>query len=408
MSAASWIVHEGDALAVLRTLPSESVQCCVTSPPYWGLRDYGVAGQIGLEETPEAWLARLVEVFAEVRRVLRSDGTLWINVGDSHASGGGSGAQGASGQVAGRAACGQREAVARRTSGRKPKDLVGQPWMLAFALRDEVGYFLRAEVIWHKRSVMPESVMDRPTRAHEQVFLLAKGARYYYDAEAIREMASENTHGRGAGDNPKRAGAYELGCRANESFLANGLVSSRNKRSVWTLGPEPCSAAHFGTFPTALVMPCLLAGTSEKGACPVCVAPWRRIVEASGGCLGASWHDHAADATEGAGQALADGSQPRAALYHTYSRETKGWEPSCDCALTTPAAPVPCIVLDPFVGSGTTGIVARRLGRAFLGIELNPEYVAMARRRIDNALNQEARPAVDVPGQGELFPAMAP
>jgi len=183
-------IHNGDCLDVLRTLPDESVHCCVTSPPYWGLRDYGHDGQIGLEETPEAYVSRLVEVFREVRRVLRSDGTLWLNLGDSYANGGPSGPQGTSGDRASRSFTAERLEAGCLTHGLKPKDLVGIPWRVAFALQAD-GWWLRQDIIWHKPNPMPESVRDRCTKAHEYVFLLAKSQRYYYDAEAISEASVE-------------------------------------------------------------------------------------------------------------------------------------------------------------------------------------------------------------------------
>lgn len=267
----------GDAVTRLRELPEGCVQTCVTSPPYWGLRDYGHAWQLGLEATPEAYVAALVDVFREVRRVLRDDGTIWVNLGDSYA--GSRGAQ--SREHAGKHApnvsalkAAQIRTGLLRTPGLKPKDLVGIPWLVAFALRAD-GWYLRSDIIWAKRNPMPESVTDRPTKAHEYIFLLAKSARYYYDAAAIREPCSARKDG-------------------------------ANKRTVWSVATHPFAGAHFATFPPALITPCILAG------CPV------------GGT-----------------------------------------------------------VLDPFAGIGTTGMVALRHGRSFIGCELNPAYALMAKDRID-------------------------
>ncbi len=313
-------ILEGSALAVLRTLPSESVNCCITSPPYWGLRDYGVAGQFGLEKTPEEYVARMVEVFAEVRRVLRADGTCWVNLGDSYAAGGNGGHQKGE-YFHGHTKRGGDFTGVKKVppAGLKPKDLVGIPWMVAFALRAD-GWYLRSDIIWNKANPMPESVSDRPTKSHEYIFLLSKSSSYWYDADAIKEPASGTAHARGNGVNPK---AKMFGPnskvrvdhspvprpRQNESFSAAvcGLVDFRNKRTVWTVATQPFSEAHFATFSEALIEPCVLAGCPEGG-----------------------------------------------------------------------------MILDPFAGSGTTGVVALRHGREFTGIELKPEYAEMARRRITN------------------------
>lgn len=251
-------IHTGDCREVLRSLPSESVQCCVTSPPYWGLRDYGVDGQIGLEQTPEAYVAEMVAVFAEVRRVLRADGTVWVNLGDSYAGARG-GAQGESGQLADREA--SRRGIRYRgddrlPAGCKPKDLVGIPWRVAFALQAD-GWWLRSDIVWSKPNPMPESVTDRPTKAHEYVFLLAKSERYYYDAAAVREEG---------------AGRLDLGRMTSPARLHQGGdwtatekngADGRNARTVWTIATQPYTEAHFATFPEQLAQRCIMAG------CPV-------------------------------------------------------------------------------------------------------------------------------------------
>lgn len=348
MKAARDTILCGDALDTLRTLPDECVQMVVTSPPYWGLRDYGVAGQLGLEPTPEEWVESMVAIFAEVRRVLRRDGTLWLNVGDCYANdtkwGGTSGGVMAKG-LHGKQDVGYRR---RRHTGLKPKDLVGLPWMLAFALRAD-GWWLRSDIVWHKPNPMPESVTDRPTKSHEYLFLLSKSAQYYYDADAIREPVTGGAHPRArAGRNsrehvdrdPRHLAAVPSGwdtrvgsgghgsihrqgrrprgvtpksapagsrIKANESFHAatTQLVTTRNKRSVWTVATAPYADAHFATFPPRLIEPCILAG-SRPGD----------------------------------------------------------------------------LVLDPFMGAGTTAVVARRHSRHYLGIELNPSYIELAEERI--------------------------
>ncbi|HSS38571.1 MAG TPA: site-specific DNA-methyltransferase, partial [Polyangia bacterium] len=312
-------VHVGDFRDLLRQMPDESVNCVVTSVPYWSLRSYlpgdhpDKPKEIGLEETPAAWAAQLVEVFREVRRVLRSDGTCWVNCGDAYAGAAGGGT-GLNSWLAKKSVTksGARFVKEKRAPGLKPKDLIGLPWTLAFALRDD-GWWLRAENIWHKINPLPESVEDRPCRDHEQVFLLTKSAEYFYDAQAVKQPASGGAHARasarrqrdGAGVSPKSAEPGQ-GNRANSSFHAavTKLVDDRNLRTVWTITGEHYSGAHFATFPKKLVEPCILAG------CP------------AGG-----------------------------------------------------------VVLDPFGGSGTVGEVAEALGRNWILFDLNPEYAELARQR---------------------------
>ena len=337
-----------DVLAGLRELPDECVQTVVTSPPYWGLRDYGVAGQIGAEPTIDEYVARLVEVFREVRRVLRDDGTLWLNLGDSYASAWPCHRVNAIGN--GSLPNGKREARASNLSGRlKEKDLVGQPWRVAFALQAD-GWWLRSEIIWHKPNPMPESVTDRPTKSHEQIFLLTKAATYFYDAEAVRERANEIT-GRKASF--RNGGIYthgrsrdNSGDKTLETHGAGESGTGRNLRSVWTISTQAYPEAHFATFPEAIPKRCILAGTSAKGACAECGAPWEREI------VGKNFPD--------------------------VVLRTTGWRPTCDHGAT----PVPCLVLDPFAGSGTTLAVAQGLARSYVGIEVNPEYVKLAEKRI--------------------------
>lgn len=330
------MIHQGDCREVLPTLAAESVQCCVTSPPYWGLRDYGTAkwqggdlacshapraqqrgtfdggmpaslrdkprnvckcgavrvdSQLGLEPTPEAYVENMVRVFREVRRVLRPDGVAFLNLGDSYAT------------FAGRAF------TPGGGAGLKPKDLVGIPWRVAFALQSD-GWWLRSAIVWHKPAPMPESVRDRPTSSYEIVFLLAKGESYYYDAEAIAEPVSESTiriHGSPNVTAEKRGSwKSEVG---NVDGLQNGANcignGTRNARNVWTIGTKPLKDAHFATMPPELARRCILAGSKPGDT-----------------------------------------------------------------------------ILDPFAGAGTTGFVAKEHGRNFVGIELNPEYIAIAERRM--------------------------
>ena len=337
----SYRIIEDDALSSLRGLADESVQTCITSPPYWGLRDYGSDGQLGLEATPDEYVANLVVVFREVRRVLRDDGTLWLNLGDCFCSaprGSDNGWEKSRLTNPGTQQKMQRRAGSdhRVFPGLKPKDLVGIPWLVAFALRAD-GWYLRSDIIWAKPNPMPESVTDRPTKAHEYLFLLTKGPRYFYDADAIRDPATyEGPNGtqllpyaQGFGRRtPEQEAERRVkrrtvrpGIDTNGGGQGNGAMSypahSRNKRSVWTVATQPFPGAHFATFPPKLIEPCVLAGSAEGDT-----------------------------------------------------------------------------VLDPFAGAGTTGLVTLRHNREFIGIELNPDYAQMARDRIhDDAplLNTEAR-----------------
>lgn len=315
------MIYSGDALAVLRQLNSESVQCCVTSPPYFQLRDYGVDGQIGLEDTPEEFIAKLVEVFHEVKRVLKPDGTLWVNIADSYAgSGKGRNTDGRHSDAGGKnskqstntgAVMGRLKKTVTSEDA-KPKDLLGIPWMLAFALRAD-GWYLRSDILWKKTNPIPESVKDRPTRCHEYIFLLSKSRTYYYDYEAVMEDAVG--YNKGNAKSFRGGGAYTN----NRSFDNSAVVErethgnvknktgKRNLRDVWSVATQGTKEAHFATFPEKLIEPCILAGTKAGD-----------------------------------------------------------------------------VVLDPFAGSGTTGIVAHRYGREFIGIELNEEYAELARRRISD------------------------
>jgi DNA modification methylase len=256
----------GDCRTLLQTLPGQSVNCCVTSPPYFGLRDYGMAEQIGLEPTPGQFVAELVAVFREVRRVLRDDGTLWLNLGDSYAVNGGGRAYGASDGAVGRADA--PGSPRRAPEELKAKDLIGIPWRVAFALQAD-GWYLRQDIIWHKPNPMPESVTDRCTKAHEYIFLLSKSARYYYDADAIKEASTSTSP---AGNKfHKYSDAYANGT-SEEHRTKAGLIAlsgveweTRNRRSVWTVPTQPYSGAHFATFPPRLIEPCILAGCPIDG-----------------------------------------------------------------------------------------------------------------------------------------------
>jgi DNA modification methylase len=364
------MIHHGDVRTILPTLKAGSVQCVMTSPPYWGLRSYLAEGhdqkaeELGLEPTPEAYVKNMVAVFREVKRVLRDDGTCWINLGDSF----------------------------------QDKQLIGIPWRVAFALQAD-GWYLRSDIIWAKGvsfcpdytgSVMPESVTDRPTKSHEYLFLLTKSARYYYDAEAVRERAiygeqhAKKTTSWGTDrKHPNKANVQKYqftGDNKTTSKMPDGSYG-RNLRSVWTINPQQYSGAHFATFPTTLVEPCVKAGTSEKGQCVTCGAPWVRNMERQ--TFGKAPSNTQYDKHMQAGS-LAGSRQALRASGHESPPppKTLGWSPSCTCS----ADVTPQIVLDPFAGSGTTGLVAGKLGREFVGIELNADYITLAQNRIEGPL----------------------
>ena len=371
----SWELLQGDVLDRLAEIETGTVQCCVTSPPYWGLRDYGVPGQLGLEPTPEEYVEKMVQVFREVKRVLRDDGTLWLNLGDSYNNT--SGFSRASpeyfreGRVGGSA-----DKKAFKHSVIKTKDLCGIPWMVAFALRAD-GWYLRSDIIWAKPNPMPESVTDRPTKAHEYIFLLTKAARYFYDAEAAKEGSVTADSRR-----PYTSqGAKKMDGRKNwhggeKRGPAN--FNMRNRRSVWTVATQPFPGAHFATFPPKLIEPCILAGSSPR-ACEICGAPWERVVERQAGVSKECPKTQAAhEARGGTGKPVGTVGKSGSGRIDGYSITT-GWQPTCACQNSGKAR---CIVLDPFMGSGTVGLVAVKLGRSYLGIELNPEYAEMARKRI--------------------------
>lgn len=398
-----------DAIETLRSLPPNCVDCIVTSPPYWGLRNYGVDGQMGLEATPEQYVQNMVAVFEEARRVLKDTGTLWLNIGDSYAGSG----KGSATHPANNAAWKQdansgthsKSVHGYKTDLLKPKDLVGIPWMLAFALR-AAGWHLRMDIIWSKPNPMPESVHDRPTKAHEYIFLLTKKAHYYYDAEAIK------TQGKNLLDDERRMNAVNNNHKSKPNTLHNRLRDKQrghsrkhagfnerwdnltkeeqclvgaNKRSVWEVATKPYKEAHFATFPPDLIVPCIKAGSSEHGVCQDCGKPWERVVEkelvptakATQRTVVDS-RDLNADAQDQGSNRAKSGHKPA----HIYESKTTGWRSTCKCGAGT----VPALVLDPFGGSCTTAEGAAKLGRDYLMIELNEAYVSMGNKRLRKAL----------------------
>jgi len=337
---------------MLRRLPGNLVQTVITSPPYWGLRDYGLdkSVEVGSEQTPEEYITRMVSLFRQIYRVLRKDGTVWLNMGDSYASSHGDtrstfherypNASPNKGPI-----ISQQFRHGKGTYvGLKPGNLVGMPWRLALALQAD-GWILRQDVIWHKPAPMPESVTNRCTKAHEYLFLLTKvGSGYYYDAEAIKEEGSNISPG-------------------NKHHAAPGSYLAKNRRSVWRIPFQGYSGSHFAVFPEKLVAPCILAGTSEYGACVRCGAPWKRIIEKT-----KLTRDRPRDYVKrqpGEENACANSVAGVDAI-------TVGWAPMCECEVNEVR---PCVVLDPFVGSGTTCAVSVKLGRRSWGIDLSETYL---------------------------------
>jgi DNA modification methylase len=383
-------VKQGNALDVLKTIPDGIVQCCVTSPPYWGLRDYGVADQLGLERTPEEYVARIVAIFREVRRVLRDDGTLWLNLGDSYApnwssvrpSGGG----------------GFKEDQTRKRWTRinlAPKQLVGIPWRVAFALQAD-GWWLRQDIVWSKSNPMPESVTDRCTKSHEYIFLLAKADRYYFDAAAVKEEANPSSYKRyeygfttqtgKTGDLSSGASYHSKATKQKDGKDRFRDLDGRNRRSVWTMATQPFPGAHFATFPEQLPELCIRAGSGLKGCCPKCRKPWERVIQKE------KVPDRPGRVQDRDGDSLeeAHGTDGRNGCRYNVISETKTWVPGCQCDA---GDPVPCTVLDPFCGSGTTGAVALLLGQNFIGIELNEKYVKMSLDRMGDVMPMFAQVA---------------
>jgi len=375
-----FVLHRGDCLEVLRTLPDASVHMCCTSPPFYGLRAYldddhdDKHLEIGLEETPDEWVARLVAVFREVRRVLRDDGTCWIEIGDSFSSGTGRSYHRDYMDGGATTASDLHQPTPRfkpEDIGVKHKDLLGQPWLLAFALRAD-GWYLRSEIIWARPNPMPESVTDRPTKSHSTVFLLTKKPRYFYDADAIR---SPHQHDGRKVDHVKGTDMSHQH-RDGPRWPDNG---GANARSVWTIPTQPTPFAHFATWPEKLCSRMILAGTSEKGCCPECGAPWERTTEKDVTNPGNRTNNGKYDGSI----AERRGFEARREV----SVATTGWQPTCECLLpfegyAEEAGLPPCTVLDPFGGSGTTALVARNLGRHSILIELSSEYADLAAKRL--------------------------
>lgn len=379
-----------DALSFTQTLPADSVDCIVTSPPYFGLRDYGVAGQWGSEDSPRAFIDNLITLFSEIKRALKPTGTVWVNLGDSYANDTKWG-----GRTSGKHAAGLQgtKQIGRNRiqTGLPSKSLMMLPARFAIAMIDD-GWILRNELIWHKPSVMPESVKDRCTRDHEMVYLFSKCPRYWCDMDAIRETAQD------WGDRDRSE--YRNGT-ADAKLKQHGLVKGdfssigRNKRTVWSIPAESNTFTHFATFPQALIEPMIKAGCPQT-CCPACGKPFQRVKEATeeyarvldaGVSSLTRYREHEAKQ----GKQASWGSQ-KARVTAEYV--TLGFVPTCNCNVLT----CPGLVFDPFMGSGTTAIVARRLGRDYIGCDLNPEYVALAKERLRMPFEQHyiSRPEISI------------
>jgi DNA modification methylase len=394
----------GEVREQLRALPENSVHAVVTSPPYWNLREYGTPpqwwgvsavcasdeqhrlqddghchrcggwyGELGQEPTPQEFAAHLVEVFREVRRVLRPDGVCFVNMGDSYAAN-------RSYQVpstkAGEVGNGKASKV---PPGLKPKDLCLVPQRLAIALQDD-GWWVRADVVWWKPNAMPESVEDRPARDHENVLMLTKSERYFYDRVAVMEASTANPDRQGG----TRRGSADWG-HTRDTNGNNGLAQKlptmmRNLRSVWAINTESYPGAHFAVMAKKVAERCVLAATSEKGCCAKCGAPIARVVETTSLDRNELPPDHPEWRPSRYDDGKAGDPQSPGAGQRYSEAKTVGWQATCACADET----VPCTVLDPFLGSGTTAVVARRLGRNSVGVELGDEFAELARERMES------------------------
>jgi DNA modification methylase len=450
---------QGDALTELRRMPEEQFHLCVTSPPYWGLRTYGVDGQMGLEPTLTEYIDKMVAVFREVRRVLREDAVCVLNMGDAYAHNGTCGGSSPDGPRKPREANAeaQERMNFRVPQGLKPKDLCGVPWHLAFAMQAD-GWYLRSAFPWVKRSAMPESCTDRATSALEYIFVFAKSGRYYWDAEAVRQPGSPATLEREkytrvlAEDGPQSVRHDHESFSGGTRNLRNsdlwfqsieaplGLVGLDDELVGLNVTSEPSSLKHYAMFPTRLVEPFILAGTSKRGCCPKCGNPWKGMVERGELMADAPGYKPRGNTHRGGDlvkNAMTPAGTRQGAPNHHYLTRNLGWRPGCKCSglAVIPDQPTrpgdkqakerpelllqwgramaewgrmwadlkprydaietaTCRVLDPFSGMGTVGVVCLRLGRDFTGIELSPEYVAQARKRLSQVaplLHEENR-----------------
>jgi len=456
-------LYHGHVLNVLAGLPERSIQCCVTSPPYWGLRDYklppqiwdgesGCAhawgleergkrkdmkptseststsrvgtderqgfgppsgghfchlcgawrGSLGLEPTVQLYVQHMVQVGRALWRVLRDDGTLWINLGDGYSHGGQDPRDAARWPKQSRSNDGDRIQHAKSADrSTKPKDLIGTPWRVALALQDD-GWYLRSEIIWSKPAPMPESVRDRPTRAHEHVFLLTKSPTYFYDADAVREPDKGTDHPRNvlAGQPSLDPSGGTMAPHKGIRTVNGRNGTGRNMRTVWEIGPESCPDAHFATFPSEIPRRAILAGTSAAGCCAACGAAWVRET--------AVRYENPGNRSTNGPRSIERRHEKYGTAGYTVRKErrstTTGWRPSCACG----DGPVPCTVLDPFLGSGRSGVTALELGRSFVGIDLSQTYLeTIARPAIEAALQaqigEEEPPVLSVVEQGSLW-----
>lgn len=441
---------QGDCLQTIKGLRAGSVHCIVTSPPYFGLRDYGTANweggdpdcdhspaslgsiasstltggksgtgacgnqqggfrgtcrkcgatrvddQIGLEETPDAYIAKMVALGRELRRVLRDDGVYFLNLGDSYSGNAGKGKSGP-GKNTDYLGGAEGTLQTRATTNYLPSgNLLGIPWRVALALQAD-GWIFRSDIIWHATNKMPESVTNRPSKAHEYIFMFVKKRGYYYDAEAVKEETTESYASGGRHRLPDKVNGpgYEI----RSSLHNQPAAEYRNKRTVWCVSVGSVKEAHFACYPPKLIEPCILAGTSAAGACPHCSAPYKRIVEKDRQATrpGTNTKVSAAGQSGGAYNPPGQSAHSNARLApnitgnrdperHVTATKTVGWAAGCDC---NAGAPVPCVVLDPFGGAGTTSVVCLQNGRRSILLELNPDYIEIQKRRLWKTYNGE-------------------
>ncbi len=361
-----FILLNGDALEVLKDIPDNTVHMVVTSPPYWQLRDYMVSGQLGQEATPEEYVEKLVIIMREVKRVLRKDGTCWFNIGDGYNNSSGySRAKGEWKRKGREQGSGDRKSFKHAVI--KRKDLIGMPWRVGFALQED-GWYLRNDIIYSKTNPMPDGAKDRPTRSHEYIFLLTKSSKYFYDYYASLEDTDKQPEGeQGFGANIQE-GTFRMD--QDRSFQHYG---KRNKRSVWQTSVANFKGGHYATFSIKLIEPCIVAGTSAKGCCVDCGTPWDRIFKKE---------KILCTRKEGTNKySEMHNLYPEMEVKEVYtlSLVAKGWEKNCSCETNKTK---PCIVLDPFSGMATTGVVAFKYNQHYIGIELNKKYLKMSRKRL--------------------------
>ena len=413
-------IIKGDSLEELKKIKKSTFHCCITSPPYWGLRDYGIEGQVGREDSVSTYVESLVNISLEVKRVLRDDGTYWLNIGDTYCGAGHTNKEVPDPKYAAREQ--EQKAIALNTynsktklEGFKSKELLGIPWEVVKALQKPIlscnecnykghwikwghipnhrkwcpickkivdyskyedGWYLRTDIIWSKNNPIPDPVKDRPTRSHEYIFLLTKNKKYYYDFHAVLESALESNR------KSSRIGAKnQIGTQRKDQGRTYAGDIKRNKRTVWTVSVANFPSAHFATFPEKLIEPCILAGTSEKGCCPKCLSPWKKIIKREEQLITVYNSSKNKNSCDIFNNKIDNKKMPQDKEEYRILFKNKGWEPTCNCGEKDV---IPSVILDCFSGAATTGYVSIGRGRKYVGIEINQKYIDISEKRLDN------------------------